>query len=470
MITITKHPSEYSFYVNPVVFEVLTDTDDPVSVDITIAGKTYSTTYYPFKLSQGSYKISMNLSDFLRFDNAVTISDAGIISPIQGFSVPFQVKIGTGYIFNGKALRGGISNEAFRKLDENGMDMFTFRLATSSEQFLFTTRTNGKEIRIRKAELFPFVFRHPGVPIVFRNESGTQTWTPAQAAGTFCVMNIQNVLKQLTSDTKLIGVFPNDVYAFNFVLISEKLSEEKYLLKFRNSLGAFEMVEVTGRAMHAPEFAEENLWQTMSDFDFYEERRSRIKAKGVIEVETGYRECGEFPFITDLIQSDEVYFIYPDGDSFRCHVKADSVQYRNLMTEPTSVKLKIRMITDEEFTTPKIDFSPEEVSIIADPNTVEFFGTKGSKYIKVKIKAPSDSYSIIGIPSWMSVSDKTKDGFYINVDENPTSGVRTAKITVQIDWFPDVKSEIDVLQQIWADYSEDYSNDYSTIINQNIQQ
>jgi len=65
MITVTKHPSVYSFFGNPVIFEVSTNSDDPVEVKITIAGNTYSTTYYPFKISAGTFKISMNISDYL---------------------------------------------------------------------------------------------------------------------------------------------------------------------------------------------------------------------------------------------------------------------------------------------------------------------------------------------------------------------------------------------------------------------
>jgi len=372
-IIINKEPNIYSFTGNPIIFEVSTDTDDPVYVDITIEGRYQSLTYYPFRFSENSYKIGMNLSDYLHFDKKIEIPEDGIVSPIQGFSMPFQVKIGDDYIFNGFALRGGISNNAFLKLEEEGYDIFTFRLASSFDQFLFTTRTNGKEIRIKETELYPFVFRHPGVPIIFRSESGTQITILVQAAGTFCVMNIKNILEQMPAGTRKVEVCPDGEYSFHFTLLPGKLSEEKYLIRFRNSLGAFEVLEVTGKAMHNPTFSDENLWETLTDFNFYEERRSRVKSRGVIDVETGYKERQEFPFILDIIQSDEIYFIYPDGDSFRCHVKADSAQYRNLMTEPTSIKLKIRAVTDEEFATPKIDFTDDIFNRIFDETFDETF-------------------------------------------------------------------------------------------------
>jgi len=258
-------------------------------------------------------------------------------------------------VFDGIALRGGISNQAYRFLSENGYNMFTFRLMYYSYQFLFTTRTHGKEIRIKETELYPFIFLHPGTRIVFKSEFGDEISTLEKTSGTVCAMDIHSVLEQMTKGTKRIDVCPDGKYAFHFAILPGKLSEERYLLRFRNSLGAFEMLEVTGRALHNPEFSEKNLWESINDFNFYEERRSRMKNKGIIEVETGYKERSEFPFILDLIQSDEIYFIFPDGDIFRCHVKSDSAQFRHLMTEPISVKLKIRQVIEEEFITPKFE-------------------------------------------------------------------------------------------------------------------
>jgi len=448
MITITKYPGNYSFTGNPVIFELSSDSDEPVNVEISFNGYTQLATYYPFQLSENSYKISMDLSDYLNFDNKIEISGNQIISAISGFALPYQVKIGSNYTFNGFALRGGISNQAFRKLDENGYSIFTYRLASSYEQFLFTTRTNGKEIKLKETELYPFIFRHPGLPVIFRSESGDEVTTPAQAAGTFCAMNIQSVLEQMPAGTRRIEVCPNGEYAFHFTILPGKLSEERYLLKFRNSLGAFEILEVTGKAMHAPEFSEENLWETLADLYFYEERRSRVKSKGIIEVETGYKERLEFPFILDLIQSDEIYFIYPDGDSFRCHLTADSAQYRHLMTEPTSVELKIRPVVEEEFVTPKIEFPEEsEISLILSKYNISFNENGGTDNIEVIIQGTQNrSYSILNIPSWLTLTNKTETGFTLSVVENLTEELRSIELIVQLDAHPMVQAILSVSQ------------------------
>ena len=368
MITITKYPNDYCFTGNPVIFEALIDSSESINVEISIEEKTYSTTYYPFKISEGSYKVSMNISDFLHFENKIEIPEDGIISAIQGFSLPFQVKIGDDYIFNGNALRGGISNEAFLQLNENNYDIFSYRLLSYTYQFLFTTRTNLNEIKIQESELYPFIFIHPGVPLIFKSKTGKEIITQAQTAGIFCIMNIKNVIDEFQEVTDRIDVLVNGVYAFHFTILPKKISHEKYLLKFRNSFGAFEVLEVTGKAMHSPEFLDENLWEASNEYYFYEEHRSRVKSRNVIEVESGYKDRSKFSFIQDLIQSDEIYFIYPDGYIFRCHVIADRMQYRNHITEPTSVNLKIRAVFDEEFILPKIEY-PDDIFFRIFDNT-----------------------------------------------------------------------------------------------------
>lgn len=372
-IEVTKYPNAYSFVGNSIIFELQKDSNDYVSIELTVGDKNYVLTYYPYQRSDNQYIIHANLSDYLKFESELQIPEDDIIVPIQDFRLPYHVKIGNNYQFYGIALRGGISNHLLRQLAKNGYDLFSYRLLSPIFQFLFTTRTNGREIRLKDTELFPFVFIHLGFTMIFRSESGYEITIQPQPAATFCAMNIRLLLEQFPTGTKRIEVCPGGDYAFHFTILPSKLSEEKYLLRFRNSLGAFEVLEVSGKAMHTPEFSEESKYENFDDeFNIYEEHRSRVNSKGIIEVETGYKDRLEFPFILDLLQSDEIYFIYPGGDLFRCHVNADSVQFRQLMTEPTSIKLKIREVTDEEFTTPKIEF-PDDLNRIFDEEFGEQF-------------------------------------------------------------------------------------------------
>ncbi|MDR0681167.1 MAG: hypothetical protein LBG15_04855 [Dysgonamonadaceae bacterium] len=361
-VAVTKQPNNYSFAGNPIVFELSGDTSEPVRVEIMSGNESKYATYYPF-MSGDLYKIRMDLSDYLYFEAKPDIPESEtIITPVAGFSSAYRIKMFSGeykenpvmfYQFEGIAFHGGISNQALQTLSESGFDIFTYRLSSCFEQFLFTARTNSKEIKLKKMELYPFIFIHPGCSIVFKSDSGNEITAEIQPEGTVCAMDIKAVLDQMPESTKRIDVCPQGEYAFHFIIEQGKITGEKYLIRFRNSIGAFEMLEVTGRALHAPEFLEENTYNTLTGFDFYEEHRSRMKTKGIIEVETGYKERREFPFILDLIKSDESYFIYPDGTSFRCNISAENVKFRHLMTEPTSFLLKIKEVAEEEFSTPE---------------------------------------------------------------------------------------------------------------------
>jgi hypothetical protein len=170
--------------------------------------------------------------------------------------------------------------------------------------------------------------------------------------------------------------------------------------------------------------------------------------KGIINVETGYKERREFPFILNLIQSDEIYFIYPDGDSFRCHLTADSTQYRHLMTERTSVKLKIRPTVEEEFVTPKIEFPVAgDVSLLLSKQNIFFGENEDFDNIEVVIhETQNRAYSVINLPSWLSVTNKTETGFSVNVEENPTEELRNIDLIVQLDTYPAVQATLSVTQ------------------------
>ena len=67
-----------------------------------------------------------------------------------------------------------------------------------------------------------------------------------------------------------IAVWISCNISFPFNIIPGQLSEETYLIRFRNSLGAYERIEVTGIASHNVELEEEDTFNSFTDFDFFE--------------------------------------------------------------------------------------------------------------------------------------------------------------------------------------------------------
>lgn len=368
MITVTKIPRPNVFAGNPVVFELETDTDQVVVVETIVSGSSQFSSYFPF-MDNGVYRVKMELSGYLQSpDTPMAIPSGEIVASLDGFIIPYTVKIGDSYEFTGNAFRGGVSNKLYARLADNGYDIFSYRLNSSRRQFLFTTRTNDSEVRLRDTELYPFVFLNREIPLSFVSPAGNSIDINTAGLGPVCVMNIAALRlafdEQYGEIPDMIKVYASRNLAFSFIITPGLSVEEKYTLRFLNSLGAYEVIEVTARASRTSEFGEEDLYNVMNGYDFFEERKMRTLSRDKIEVETGHRLRHEMPFILDMIKSEEVYFIYPSGQEFRCRVTTDVFRYRERITEPTSIPLTITELTDERFALPPIDSFPARIQVI----------------------------------------------------------------------------------------------------------
>ena len=368
-LTVTRQPNPYCFTGNAITFEVLTDACEAIVVDIICKGITQLASYYPFRQGD-SYIVRFDIADYLyREADHEDYPSGQIIAPLDNFAIPFQVKIGDDYTFEGTAFKGGIDNRTLAALAKEGFDIFTYRLNSRFEQFLFTTRTHAKVVRVRESELYPFVFIHPGGPVTISSENGATATGFDFPQGTVCMLDVAAVREHflLTSgkDCNTIAVSPAGEYAFSVQVMPNQPSEDRYLIRFRNSLGAFEVVEVVGTATHEPEIGEADTYLTLTNHGFYEDRRDRLSLKDVKKVETGYKTKEEILFIRDMVCSDEAYFIYPDGTSFRCNVSADQMKYSHRQTAPTSIPLVVTDVNNSRYVAPELDWST-----LADFDTV----------------------------------------------------------------------------------------------------
>lgn len=360
-ITILQEPSPYCFIGNAVVFEVQTDSYAAVVVEIISNGVSQKASYYPFKKGD-VYRVPFNIAGYLYISSQTSDYPEGDpISALSDFSIPYQVKIGEDYVFDGIAFKGGIDNQTLTVLDKEGFDIFSYRLGSHFEQFLFTTRTHSKTIKLKENELYPFVFIHPGIDITFKSESGNLITIPAQTENAICVMDIAtirlNYFHQSGETPNYLEVWTAGQKAFTIQIIPKQISEESYLIKFKNSLGAYEIIEVVGTASHEPQISEPDIYQSLTGLGFYSDRRDRLSIQDIIKVETGYKTKDEILFIRDLVCSDETYFIYPNGSYFRCNVSVDKMAYKEKRVMPESIPLIITDENDSHYVSPHLDWS-----------------------------------------------------------------------------------------------------------------
>lgn len=373
-VTVLKTPGPFCFLGNPVVFELQTAVYGAIDVSVSCNGETFAQSYYPF-LKGGAYRCKVDISGLLfQTELADSFSQGlGMVTPFTGHSMGFTFTIKdavfdiwindepsyTDYVFSGTAFPGGVNDQALALLAKNSLDIFSFRLNVATRNFLFTTRTHRDVVRLKESEMYPFLFLHPGATISFRSAAGNVVSPGTQAAGTLCLMDIYKIKDQFVNEfseaTWKIEVLVGAELAFTFLIGENKTTEERYRIRFRNSLGAFEVLEVTGVASHEPEQGEETTWKELTGSNFYENRRDRVPLTDVVKVETGYKSKEDLLFIRDLVGSDEAYFYYPDGTFFCCSVKADKMAYRQKKITPTSVALVVTEVGTGKYVSPELD-------------------------------------------------------------------------------------------------------------------
>lgn len=376
-VTVSKLPNIYVFAGNPVVFEFNSDTQDEIIISVKV-GNNDPKYFVRYPLgTAGSYKASINISDYLQpFFKNYSVSENAIIELLENFSLEFQVFLNDELIYAGTAFRGGLPDTIFRKLAENSIDIFNYRLVARFQQFLFTTRTHRQNVRIRESELYPLSFIHPGTSIVFESGSGNTIDTEVKIMGSICTMDIKAIRKafeqQYSEIPDLIKVYAGD-YSFTVTIDKSQISEERYIARFMNSLGAYEQIELTGVAENNPTFGDENIWLSPAAYNTTVENRDRLLIRDVVELETGYKRPDELDFIQDLVTSNEVYLIFPDGWISRYHVKAEALKRLRRMITPTSFRLSFRLVNEEQYYSSRPDLDSISSSGIFDETFDETF-------------------------------------------------------------------------------------------------
>jgi len=356
MITaILSQPSPNVFSGNPIVFDFNTSDDKLVIIDVKINNVKKSLSYNPFN-NRLKFDISDLFNSFFK-SNFAEENTGKILNAVNDFFVNVHVDIkDDNYSFEFRVYRGGISTRLFNqfKSRQGNTNIFSYRLNNPEKQFLFTTRTNTRNIELSEDELYPFIFINPHKTIkivsFFGNEVSEET-----PDGSICSIDFESARRTFFINfnelPSFFVVYVDNKSVFSVTIKHQPVTSEKYVLLFQNSFGAFEKYSVTGKAQYTPNFEEKESYTVLSEFNYFDEFRDRLKLDNYIEVETGYKTAEELIFLIDLIQSREIYFLYK-GVRERCFVQAENLNIPFILTKPTSAKLKIKLANSELFYSP----------------------------------------------------------------------------------------------------------------------
>ncbi len=368
-LTLSHSPSYRSFVGNPIRFSLLTDSEQPLSCTLTIAGQTaYTFSHAPF-LGMCEFDIADILASYIDTP-VIEPSQTDIITPVrQGYTVYYTLTVTTGIesetvTFEGIGFRGGISKRLTRQLQDKGLDMFSYRLSNPQRQFFFTTRTNGRNIRIRENEIAPLLFLAPVENMTFVTDSGRLITLTGLATQTLYALNIPAMRKTIFDTYNELPVYFSlliaDHYVCDIPLLPATPAIEHNVLLFRNSLGTYERIAFDAASTRTLESSDDD----QDSYTLFDPQTSgyvtgyfRLPVTTVRATETGIKPPSELMFLADMLSSDDVYLLIPGQSAIPVHVTADKYQLPGTSIEPVSVSVTIRAVESDAYYSPEADFN-----------------------------------------------------------------------------------------------------------------
>lgn len=362
MITVLKQPGQYCFVGNPALFELQSENQDPVTIVIKYNDIEVKLTGYPYK-SEIGYVTSIDISDVLKsfFDNGLpiygeTISIAEYPEFIRECIVTIDNKD-----YSIKAIDGGISDDTIIELNKSADDMFSYRLMNPERSLLFTTRTNSPNLILRESELFPFVFLHPGKPVTFISSSGNALAEKALLKGTPCLMDIAFVRRmflQVHNELPAYLTIQIDGADSSYITITKsKYSEDMCWVVFKNSLGGYECIEITGKGYNTPEIGEGSTYQQHAGQSIFTVKRERLTIQDSITIQTGYKNQEELDFLMDMVTTNRAYLVYPDKRIVEVIPSIENPKYGMSVIVPTSMEIRLQKTAINKYHSPRIDLA-----------------------------------------------------------------------------------------------------------------
>lgn len=337
---------------NPILVKVESKNEPSIKMVIAANGITlYKATAVPDNNGLCTFSINdifLNLFNRNRIEN-----DGSLLKELPGSLLEYSVIITgrtTRLVVPGKCYPGGISHRLMRYLSAQGTDIFTAKFCNPRTNFLLSTRTNGSLITMRETEIGPLYCIGIGLPIVISDLHGhSYTLTPP-ADGKIYAINLPEIRRIFFLEGALASYFSisvrNKVIA---VVIITPGNENSLILMFRNSLGMYEKIELSGVINIQPEIKKQDI---VLKYDYLTNDFSKTTERSgytpVLSVESGYKTNEELGFIQEFLLSDDIYLVNGD-ELIRVMVSSTKMKYKRPMTDPTSIEIKITFCEDEQY-------------------------------------------------------------------------------------------------------------------------
>lgn len=350
---------DYGLVNNPIPVSIVCDQAGTVRMLIDLDDSViYEGSYY---IPQA---ISIDISDILK--SIVSVRDSSKSYDITEQLREYRIRIideDSKQLFSGRyhAVWGGISKFYVRNASVG--NYIEYRLANNAS---LSTRTHGKIIILRETEITPLkVLGSPDLQIQVVSLANHVIPCPiAPLSDTLAIhtLDISAIRKKFFSEFDELPAYLsflfNGILSFILVFTPGAVSANRYLLRFRNSLGCYEQLEVTGKSelteeMDAEDNSEYMLWD--QDIMDYVTATRRKRTTSLITAETGFKDHDELMFLRDMLASDDIYLIDSSGLKSKVLVSSEDFKIPAVIEEPVSVPLKIKFADMEQSYSPNPD-------------------------------------------------------------------------------------------------------------------
>lgn len=358
--------SGYAFSRNPIIIGESFPIDDPNKIpdgrcEIIYAG----TTIYEGRFSP---PLAMNVAEiadaFVTFLNEPPESNISPICQIEDTGEICDRELYCYFDFDGYdseyscyVIPGGISRQNYKRLIQLGKDVFQERFFNPKGNFFLTTRTASWRIVMKETELYPLYFlphRTGDIIRIIERATGSVYENDSFDEGV-AVLDVAALRRYFAEQERVLSsvfdVYYNSHFSCRIVVERCDPMRERYRLKFRNSLGVFEIIELTGELSITPEYADADESQFKRydaiTTEFYTDRE-RVERKQTISVETGVKRPDEIRFLMDMLGSEEVYLLDLTPLPVKVIPSAEELTYHPRPESPQKFTLKLEISSSEE--------------------------------------------------------------------------------------------------------------------------
>ncbi len=254
---------------------------------------------------------------------------------------------------------GGVSRQNYRRYARMKTDVFEARFLNNANNFFMTTRTAGWRIVLKETELYPLYFISLEdflyMTVVERTTGKTLIQEGELESGIFA-LDVEALRKQFFDEYGVLSnsfdIYKGDPSQYSCSIVIERSdpARERYRLKFRNSLGVFEIIELVGELTITPDYAaddEARFSRYDAETDDFTADRERISRPQSLTIETGVMRADTIRFLMDMIGSEEVYLLDLSELPVKVIPTIEELNYKPRPETPQKFTVKLQMAEDE---------------------------------------------------------------------------------------------------------------------------